>query len=173
MTGPGGARTGEGHALAQALSGRRNVDLLGRHRYQRPEARQGGVDQAAIGNRKYQAISLALYPSRAARAVTDRRRDVPGFCAGWDCPSPSACYRAGPLLRAVPYYYGDYGHRRQACQICLCFSWNSANTPLVQLMTNRRPKPKSDFIYTRFSKNSKSPSGVFFDSSSVSPELFT
>src|SRR3989344_1350247 len=59
--------------------------------------------------REYKAISLAFDPARAARAVTDRRRDAPGFCAGWGCPAPSACYTVGPFPRAAPFY-GDYDH---------------------------------------------------------------
>ena len=59
--------------------------------------------------REYKAISLAFDPTRAARAATGRRRDAPGFCAGWGCPAPSACYRVGPFPRAAPFY-GDYDH---------------------------------------------------------------
>ena len=57
-------------------------------------------------------------------------RDAPGFCAAWDCPSPSACYRAGPFLRAA-LWYGDRDHAGQACRNCLCLSWHSADILLA------------------------------------------
>jgi hypothetical protein len=77
----------------------------------------------------------------------------------------SLAVRRGFLRRSRP---------SKACLLGLPFFFMTfGDTRLVQLMSKRRPTTKSNCIYTRFSKNSKSPSGVFFDSSSVSPELFT